>query len=473
MKKIYTLLLALFVSFFVHAQPYFVSSTDLGITSSAIFNALAGKGIYDVRAYKIIYNTTDIDGSATTASGLLCVPENSNCNNFPLGSYNHGTVLQRESVPSRNNSEAFLVKAVASLGLVTVSPDYLGLGDNPGLHPYLHAESQATATIDLIRAAREFLPDSLSISLNGECFFTGYSQGGHAAMGTVKYIQDNNLDTEFNIVAAGPASGPYNLSGSQSQVFISNQPYSNPGYVCYLLFGLNRVYGNIYNSYSDILKAPYDTLIPPYFDGTYPMDSVNAKLPNRLGDFIQDTVLANFVADSVGKTHPIWQALIKQDNYDWKPNFTLRMYYCTQDEQVSFQNSLGAELAMNANGATSVTAINKGALNHGGCVTPSLFDARDYFTSVATSCQGIGLAERKGLEGIELFPNPAKNNLYLKGFNEQDKVEVQIINLNGAVLLRKQQGANEPISITNLTPGMYLISLNSGVGIKVFKFNKN
>ncbi|HAD97404.1 MAG TPA: hypothetical protein DCG19_08350, partial [Cryomorphaceae bacterium] len=170
-----------------------VSAQYLSTSTSAQLGVLSPKAIFDVDIYKIAYNTVDVDGSPTVASGAMVIPVNTTCNQFPLISYNHGTVLKKEDVPSRNNGESLIPKLMASTGKVTVCPDYLGLGDNPGLHPYLHAESEATATIDLIRAVREYINDSLTISLNGEVFITGYSQGGHAAMATLKYIQDQNL----------------------------------------------------------------------------------------------------------------------------------------------------------------------------------------------------------------------------------------------------------------------------------------
>ena len=63
-------------------------------------------------------------------------------------------------------------------------PDYIGMGESPGLHPYVHGESEATATIDMIRAAREFITDSLNLIDNHQVFLSGYSQGGHACGNT-------------------------------------------------------------------------------------------------------------------------------------------------------------------------------------------------------------------------------------------------------------------------------------------------
>ncbi len=340
MKKIFTLLVLTGLSLTSFSQ-HFVSATYLGKTTPFTFALFTSKAIYSVNAYKITYNTTNVDGTPTVASGMLVIPESSSCDSLPMVAYEHGTVLLKSDVPSRDNQESIIPKVVASTGAISVAPDYLGLGDNPGLHPYLHAQTEATATVDLMRAASEYLSDSLNIYFNKETFLTGYSQGGHAAMATVKHIQDSGLTAEFNVIGAGPASGPYFLSGSQAEVLVSNAPYSNPGYICYLLFAMNRVYGNIYQNYSEILKAPYDTLIPPYFDGTYDMSVVNALLPNTLSGFIQDTVLINFRNDSIGKTHPIWQALLAQDNYDWKSNFPMELYYCTMDEQVNLSKLIG------------------------------------------------------------------------------------------------------------------------------------
>lgn len=432
--------------------------TTFTFTINFVANGLAR---YNVANYKVLYTTPDSAGNPSTASGMLSIPLK-NCTDFSMVNYNHGTVLRRNDVPSRNNFESIIGKVFASRGYVTTMPDYLGLGDSPGTHPYVHAHTQATATVDMMRAARQALADSIpGYNLNGEVFLTGYSQGGHAAMATAKYIQDNNLDTEFNVVGAAPASGPYNLSGSQSEVFVQDLPYSNPGYVVYLLLGMNAAYnGTLFNNPSEILKAPYDTLIPPYFDGNFPMDSVNPKLPARVSGYMEDSVLQAFVADTVAQNHWLWQVLNDQNNYNWRPDTKMRLFYCTNDEQVSFENSLDAEAAMNALGAVDVQSRNGGPLNHGGCVAPSIAGAVAFFDSLSSGCSSfVSLSEQNPIS-MSFFPNPAHREIVIE-LKGASKGRLKITDMNGRLQILKEVGHAESVQINQLSSGIYFIEIES------------
>ena len=108
-----------------------------------------------------------------SADGYHCI--------FPLCSYQHGTITERYEVPSFEGGELFLGIVFAPGGYVVCMPDYLGLGLGEGLHPYCHAKSEATATVDMLRATRQVC-DEQDIHLNDQTFLFGYSQGGHATM---------------------------------------------------------------------------------------------------------------------------------------------------------------------------------------------------------------------------------------------------------------------------------------------------
>ncbi|MDP6529585.1 MAG: FlgD immunoglobulin-like domain containing protein [Gemmatimonadota bacterium] len=356
-----------------------------------------------VDQYHIVYNTTDAHGLPTVASGALLVPTGTGVPDpVPLVSYTHGTVLLKASVPSRlyaNNAQGLFF---AAFGYVATMTDYLGLGDSPGLHPYHHGDTQASAAVDLIRVARPFLADSLGVTLDGSVYLTGYSQGGHAAMATHKYVEENGLLGEFDIRGCAPLSGAYYLSGGQFT--FAFEYYAYPGYVVYLFEGLQTVYGNLYATRSEFYDAPYDTTIPTYLDGMSSMGALHAALPDSVHLFMQDSVLVNALADP---SHPVILAVTDNDNHNWLPARPVRMAYCEGDEQVSYLNAIAAEDTMTALGAASVEAVRVGgpAVDHSGCFWPAMEDARNWFDALrAASSAAIPGATPASLS---VRPNPA------------------------------------------------------------------
>jgi hypothetical protein len=171
---------------------YLVSSESLGTRSIAeLENELGRTARTGVSLYKIRYMTTDVHNVVDTASGLLVVPDMSLNDALPMVVYQHGTTDGPMDVPSRlasGRSESF---AYGAMGYVTIATDYLGLGDHEGIHPYVHAESQATAALDMIFAVTEWFEVMTGEGWVGDLFVSGYSQGGHAAAALQKELEDN------------------------------------------------------------------------------------------------------------------------------------------------------------------------------------------------------------------------------------------------------------------------------------------
>lgn len=443
----------------VHSQAYLVEADKIATIPKSSLNQIPGViPLYDVDVYYILYNTVNTEGQPTQASGAFMVPVTDSCNYFPYVSFQHGTVLRKNDVPSRNNSEAIVGHYFATLGYVVSMPDYLGLGDNGGLHPYVHAESEATATIDLIRACREYMQDSLVISDNGQVFLAGYSQGGHATMAVHKYIEENNLTTEFNVVASAPGAGPYHLSGAQADMVFLNPAYTRQGYIIYLLFAFNEVYKDLFTLPSEVLKSPYDSTIPPLLNGSYNMSQLNNALPDSLHEYLQDSVY-QLIMSHYSKSHPIWDHLAENDNYNWKPDAPVRMLYCQGDEQVSHLNSVNALQAMQALGANNVEAINLNTSGtHGSCSGPALMAMFSWFGSLMTPCTQPSSVEQKDRDMFCITPNPASDELVLKGIIPAEKLI--IYNLQGQKLLQFELNKADTyckIDISGLSAGLYVL----------------
>ena len=455
LKHLLFLLVFVLSNTFFHSQ-YLVSCVYLGISSSNVLSGATGLSLdYDVKMYKLTYNTVDTDSLPTIATGAFFIPTNTTCTDFPFAVYNHGTTLRKNDVPSNNNPEAIIGKVFSAGGYFVCMPDYIGMGDSPGFHPYVHAKSEATASVDMVRAAREYLSTTNFVD-NNELFLTGYSQGGHACMATTKFINDENLQSEFNIVASAPCSGPYDLSGIMADTIIAPSPYSNPGYIVYLLASYQLAYGNIFNSWSDVLYPPYDTIVPPFFSGnntTLDMGLLNSLIPNQMSLLIRDTCLNNFINDSINKNHPWWRALIDNDNYDWLPLKPLRMYYCTADEQVAYTNALNAENSMINNGALDVQAINMGNNDHGGCILPALSSAFNWFQNLKTPCN-VSSSINRNLISYEVYPNSFTNELNVQ-FAE--KVNLSVYTMDGKLLINKDDVQNIELVTSNWSKGIYII----------------
>ncbi|GGN74413.1 lipase family protein [Nocardia rhizosphaerihabitans] len=167
------------------------------------------------RGSVIEYTTTDSSGAERPASGALFLPEgDAPATGWPVIAYDHGTLgsgpgcggqadPELAPLPVNRAAEDELIARLVDQGYAVVAPDYLGLGRfDTGPHPYLEVYSEATATIDLVRAARAANPD-----LSRTWTAVGASQGGHAALSTAHVQQGYAPELDFRgIVAVDPAS---------------------------------------------------------------------------------------------------------------------------------------------------------------------------------------------------------------------------------------------------------------------------
>ncbi len=418
-------------------------------TSSMTLNA--------VTTYKITYNTTDVFGNPTIASGALYVPQLSS-DLLPLVSYQHGTQYDKMVVPS-NNYYADRGLLYSGNGYITSLPDYLGMGVNPGIHPYVHWESEATASIDLMRAAREFLLDTLQILDNNQLFLAGYSQGGHSTMAVHKYITDNNLQNEFNVVASAPMSGPYDLSSTQLDFLFGSPTYPAPAYVPYGCASYQYIYGNLYTSYAQYYDPPYDTIIADWIAAGTDAPS----LPENFYEFMQDSVVDNIKNNP---NHPLRVDMSYNDLYNWIPQEPVRMLYCTMDHLVSFENSIVALDTMNALGAADVQAIDvyfNG--NHYECFIPALTYSLDWFNSFLLSI------DEQSIEGLKLYPNPTNSILNIEAFTPITSIE--IFTVLGQKILEQSVSYNKvQVDFSGFSRGNYFVRVTVNNNTNVLKVIK-
>ena len=355
---------------------------------------------HDVAMYRVTYPMTYL-GQTYDVTGSLYLPVDNAGNAVECAlsthTYMHGTIFRREDAPSYNGFEGEFGFLMAAEGMLTMMPDYLGLGGSEDvLHPYVHGDSEAEAGIAMLSAVAN-LQGELGFGLNGEHFVSGYSQGGHASMAMAKRMQED-VDAGFPLAGAAPMSGPYDMSGTQLPMGMAEDQYSNPAYLAYTLLAWQQTYGNLFVDLGEIFQEPYASELPAMFDGETDGDMINDYLAGPTLDIVQPGALEGLMAED----HPFFLAAQDNDLYQWVPESPVQMYYCTLDEQVFYENALLAEAWMNDNGAMEVNSLNGGALNHGGCALPSILGGTVWINSQASLCSPTAITESQAQTALAL-----------------------------------------------------------------------
>ncbi len=299
---------------------------------------------YGIKAYRLEYTTTNTDGKTVTASGALIVPNVTTA--APMLSMQHGTITSDDDAPSnfRSSSEAYSYGSVfASQGYIIAAPDYIGYGASKNLpHTYENQNGLATASLDMLRAAREFLSNE-KINWDKRLFVAGYSEGGYATMSLQKKIEEET-GNEFNLVASSCGAGAYDKTAFMNHLFTQQTAgvdYINRLYV-WVLLTYDRIYG-LNRPMTYYFKEPYATLIAK--------DGMNASINVSLNLAFTDS----FKKAIVDGTDKEFIAAVQANNvHDWKPRTPTRLYHGTADEIVPYLNSQNAYDAMRKRGATNV-----------------------------------------------------------------------------------------------------------------------
>lgn len=442
-----------------------ISSTPIGnLTKSAISATYGNDAEYGVKLYKVLYETPDIHGVLDTASGLFVVPDVT-ANTYPLLCYQHGTVSGRTDVPSNLEGGSALAIVFGSMGYFTSAADYLGLGEARGIHPYVHADTEASAAIDMMYAARQFAALN-DVLLNDQVFITGYSQGGHAAMAAHRELEAN-FTNDFTVTAAAPMSGPYSISEKMTEFTLGDDPYFFVAYLASVALSYNEAYGTLYENLDEFFKPQFAGHIQSYANEEINLFTLNFLLIGQLnllgGSFpklmLQDSILESLLNDP---THPASVALAANDVYDWTPQAPTRLYYCDADDQVFFENSTLAEEVMNANGASDLEAISVGAsLDHGGCVDPAVTATIDFFAGFQQITTNVSVIDEVGA-AFQLQPNPAGDELWITTNDaELQHFQYRLLDGNGRLLINQEVNGTDrtALDVSAFSSGIYFMNI--------------
>jgi pimeloyl-ACP methyl ester carboxylesterase len=307
-----------------------------------------------IDCYRMSYWSLDADGKPIPASALLALPHGA----APRGlvSWQHGTSTSREEVPSRLNLEGKMAARIFSgLGYALIAPDYQGLGDSPGVHPYLVAETAANDVLYARRAAASILDKSLATTL------IGFSQGGHATLAALRAIEkdvfEEKEDPFTGPLAAIAVAGPYSLRRISFPTAMIGQAKTDPLYLAYMTRGYASAYGEATDS---VLSKDQVAIVERLLDGSEKPGRVIEGLPENPRALFSNDFLAAYDRD-----RPNWllDALAANEVSHWRPRSRVLLLYGEEDVDVPPVEALTTAREMSDAGA-DVTARSVGRFDH-------------------------------------------------------------------------------------------------------------
>lgn len=331
---------------------------------------------YKVDAYKIIYGTVDANNTPIRASGLLTIPQKSSGAKSPLLSYQHGTIFLNNQAPSISATSINGIMTLSGTGFIVSAPDYIGYGESAAkMHPYIHADSLASASIDMLRASKAFLQQH-NIKTNSQLFLTGYSEGGYATLALQQKLQESH-SSEFTVTASAAAAGPFDLSET-AKILANRTTNTKPAFMSFVL----KTYDDTYklNKVSEMYQAPFVGVINTHFDGNHSSSSISANLSHTTSELFNAPFLS---ALQGADQHVIKDKLALNNIYDWKPTAPTRFYHSPNDGIVPYSNSQKAVDTMRSNGATNISFDDCPLNTHTECAVPYVLNTLNFFLGFA------------------------------------------------------------------------------------------
>ena len=372
-----------------------VSAAQFNTRLKAVFGNLApapATGPTDL--YKIRYNSHDSNGRAVILSGLLTLPRGGAPKGLVV--FAHGTVADRRLSPSRYKETGQASEVGAALlaygsgGYGLVMPDYLGLGDDSGVHPFPLGKVNSLSVIDMIGPARA-AARRVRISLGPRLFISGYSEGGAIALWTVRILEEKP-SAALHVTSAVPMSGPYDLTGATAQSLVApTQSQLVFAARLYLLsYLLHSVYKNDGVKLTTYVRPALAAVIVRVFDQNLTDEQIIKRLAlaaTLLGarNSVERVTTPYFLRTlhSVDTSDPVIKELQRNNCFDWSPRTKMLLICLKTDGIVVPENTQNAIQAMRARGVgadvVQESLIVNGSLNHSAAIIPALAQARRFF----------------------------------------------------------------------------------------------
>jgi len=343
----------------IEVAPVLLNSSQLAFYNNTTLNQLVTSNDslvyqpadYQVTIHRITYQTKLEDETPITASGVVYLPSQLAASGkaYPMLSYQHPTAFSNAEAPSGTN---FTVPAFSyplyfvTHGYIVVCPDYIGYGAADGVaHRYEHRKTLAQATVDMLRATKEFLAQNKSVNWNEQVFMTGYSEGGYATLSAQQMI-NKDYASALHLAGSSCGAGPYAMSAFFD--YITHNP--TVGQVANYLYAwetltYNRIYG-LNKPVNYFFKSPYAEQISQSLDNA-------RKITASFDQICTD----EFRADIRNPSSAFGQALADGDVTNWNTPTPTLLIHSQQDEIIPFLTSQQAYSSLLSHGSAKLNLL--------------------------------------------------------------------------------------------------------------------
>lgn len=98
--------------------------------------------------------------------------------------------------------------------------------------------------------------------------------------------------------------------------------------------------------------------------------------------------------------------------------------------------------------------------------------AGDYPATQLNFTASLGVDKKNLANGLSVYPNPASEVLKIGNANNLSNASFSIVDILGKTVVQSKALNNDAIDVSNLSSGVYILSVSSEEGAKQFKFQK-
>jgi pimeloyl-ACP methyl ester carboxylesterase len=335
---------------------------------------LAGQINYPVDIYSYNY-PMNYQGKTITASGLICVPV-TNGDNFPVVSFQHGTLVAKNEAPSASFSSvtSISIASLSGLGYILLIPDLIGFGASfEYFHPYLIKKNNVDAVTAMLGSLSDLPNGALSgTNPNDSLFLAGYSEGGWITLAAMQEIENNN--NGWNLIGTACGAGPYNPE-QLMQYVLQQESYPRPFFLAYVLLSFVED-GTITQGMEHYFNPPYAEKIPILFDGTLNGAAIDVELNTNTHELMQ----AGLFTYQQGSDYNELIASFNTNKVDaWQNQTPLLLLHGTNDTYIPQELSDSIYSQFNALGSNQVQYETIPFTDHNSAATPAIVRSIDWF----------------------------------------------------------------------------------------------